>query len=88
MLLIATSTRIFVLARRIVLTGILSFDVGLPTECDDEFWDHPDPEQAWKQPPGPPSKVSFFISFIKQTSILATVLEFEVSLFGSVSVRY
>jgi hypothetical protein len=54
------------------------FDVGLPTDCDDEYWDHPDPKQAWKQPEGKPSKMSFFISFIGQSQILASTLDFLV----------
>lgn len=53
------------------------FDVGLPTDCDDEFWTHPDPSQDWKQPEGIPSKVSFFISHIKQSAILASALEYQ-----------
>lgn len=49
-------------------------DVALPTECDDEFWDHPDPEKAWKQPPGVPCKVAYFNSYMKQNQILAHIL--------------
>lgn len=59
-----------ILGRPCVTDG-WDFDVGLPTECDDEFWNHPDSEKCWKQPNGVPSKVSFFISHIKQTTILA-----------------
>lgn len=53
------------------------FDVGFPTECDDEFWDHLDPHQSWRQPESVPSKISFFISHIKQTAILASALEYQ-----------
>jgi hypothetical protein len=28
-----------------------SFDIDLPVECDDGYWDHPDPAQRLKQPP-------------------------------------
>ncbi|KAF5349865.1 hypothetical protein D9758_014004 [Tetrapyrgos nigripes] len=28
------------------------FDIDLPVQCDDEYWEHPDPELAFKQPPG------------------------------------
>lgn len=58
-----------VLGRPCVTDGRDS-DVGLPTECDDEFWDHPDPEKSWRQPAGVPSQISFFISHIKQTTLL------------------
>ncbi|KAH7929532.1 hypothetical protein BV22DRAFT_1116792 [Leucogyrophana mollusca] len=50
------------------------FDLDLPVECDDEYWEHPDPEKAFKQPPDKPSIVSFFISFVKLNDILAFAL--------------
>ncbi|KAF9256488.1 hypothetical protein L218DRAFT_966338 [Marasmius fiardii PR-910] len=50
------------------------FDLELPIECDDEYWDHPDPELAWRQPPGKPSTMAYFISLLKLTRILAMVL--------------
>ncbi|KAI0312122.1 fungal-specific transcription factor domain-containing protein [Amylostereum chailletii] len=37
-----------------------SIDLEFPIECDDEYWLHPDPEKAFKQPPGKPSKVSYY----------------------------
>ncbi|KAJ6603490.1 hypothetical protein DFH09DRAFT_899313, partial [Mycena vulgaris] len=48
-----------------------SFDIDLPTECDDEYWEHEDPEQAFLQPPGTPSCVAFFNSFLRLNNILA-----------------
>jgi hypothetical protein len=56
-----------------------SFDVGLPTDCDDEYWENDDPDLAFKQPPGKPSKVAFFISLIRQQEILAFALRTIVS---------
>ncbi|KAJ8087145.1 Gypsy retrotransposon integrase-like protein 1 [Marasmius tenuissimus] len=50
------------------------YDLDLPIECDDEYWEHPDPEQAWRQPPGKPSTVSFFVSLLKLVKILALAL--------------
>jgi hypothetical protein len=50
------------------------FDTDFPVDCDDEYWEHPDPEKAFKQPPNKPSKVSFFISILKLNHILAFVL--------------
>jgi hypothetical protein len=56
-----------------------SFDVDLPIDCDDEYWENDDPNLAFKQPPGKPSKVAFFISLIKQQEILALALRTIVS---------
>ncbi|KAK1235053.1 Gypsy retrotransposon integrase-like protein 1 [Marasmius sp. AFHP31] len=50
------------------------YDLDLPIECDDEYWDHPDPDQAWRQPPGKPSTVSFFVSLLKLVKLLALAL--------------
>ncbi|KAH9992246.1 fungal-specific transcription factor domain-containing protein [Russula compacta] len=51
------------------------FDVDLPTEVDDEYWGNEcEPEQAFKQPPGKPSLLSYFISLIKLNEILAVAL--------------
>ncbi|KAK0433522.1 hypothetical protein EV421DRAFT_1741508 [Armillaria borealis] len=36
-----------------------SIEIDVPTECDDEYWVHPDPQQAFKRPLGKPSTVSF-----------------------------
>lgn len=50
------------------------FDLDMPLECDDEYWEHPDPDQAFKQPPGKPSLISYFVSFLKLNHILAFAL--------------
>ncbi|TBU65203.1 fungal-specific transcription factor domain-containing protein [Dichomitus squalens] len=47
------------------------FDIDLPTECDDEYWTNPDPELAFKQSPGQPSKVAFFNCALRLHQILA-----------------
>ncbi|KAF5383426.1 hypothetical protein D9757_006104 [Collybiopsis confluens] len=47
------------------------YDVELPVDVDDEYWDHPDPELNFKQPAGKPSKISFFIHYLKLMDILA-----------------
>ena len=57
-----------------------SFDVDLPVDCDDEYWDHPDPEQRFKQPENKPSLISAFILYIKLNQILSKCLTI-VSLF-------
>lgn len=60
-----------------------SFDVELPVECDDEYWvltDHPNPEKphkkcvVFKQPPGKPSKITYFNCFLRLNQILAFAL--------------
>ncbi|KAL1742414.1 fungal-specific transcription factor domain-containing protein [Schizophyllum fasciatum] len=50
------------------------YDLELPVECDDEYWDHPDPSQAWKQPPGKPSLLSSFISKLHLSAIIPKCL--------------
>ena len=44
--------------------------MDLPLNCDDEYLEHPDPEKAFKQPPGIPSKMDYFISMIRLNQIL------------------
>lgn len=52
----------------------------MPTEVDDEYWENEqDPEQAFKQPPGKPSLLSYFVCFIKLNQILAVALRTIVS---------
>ncbi|KAF5339474.1 hypothetical protein D9758_015322 [Tetrapyrgos nigripes] len=46
------------------------FDIDLPVQCDDEYWEHPDPELAFKQPPGRPSKLVYLITFLRLLDIL------------------
>ncbi|EIW84588.1 hypothetical protein CONPUDRAFT_163669, partial [Coniophora puteana RWD-64-598 SS2] len=50
------------------------FDLDLPVICDDEYWEHQDPEQAFKQPPGKPSYVAYFVTAVKLNQILALAL--------------
>ncbi|KAH9910329.1 fungal-specific transcription factor domain-containing protein [Epithele typhae] len=47
------------------------FDADLPTECDDEYWVASDAGPAFKQPPGTPSKITFFNCFVRLHQILA-----------------
>jgi hypothetical protein len=51
-----------------------SFDVDLPLEVDDEYWETKDPEKAFQQPPGKPSKIAGFNSYLKLTKISAYAL--------------
>jgi len=54
---------------------IPSFDADYPIECDDEYWDTEDHEQAFKQPEGKPCKISSFVCLIKLCEILATSMK-------------
>ena len=56
------------------MAELSSVDVDLPIDCDDEYWIHPDPEQAFKQPEGKPSKVAFFNCMLGLFQIQAYVL--------------
>lgn len=47
------------------------FDIDLPLEVDDEYWDS---AYDFKQPPAVPSKISAFNQFIKITQIMAFTL--------------
>lgn len=57
------------------LTKLPSFDIDLPLEVDDEYWETEDPSVAFQQPPGLPSKVGAFILFIKLSQIVAFALK-------------
>ncbi|KAF9264054.1 hypothetical protein L218DRAFT_247294 [Marasmius fiardii PR-910] len=47
------------------------FDVELPIECDDEYWENADPDLIFKQPPHKPSYISSFVAHTKLCQILA-----------------
>ncbi|KAF7306061.1 Zn(2)-C6 fungal-type domain-containing protein [Mycena chlorophos] len=50
------------------------YDLELPIEVDDEYWEHPDPNQRMKQPPGKPSLVTYFNCHIRLCEILGSTL--------------
>lgn len=58
-----------------------SFDLDLPIECDDEYWENPDPELAFKQPSGKPPVVAYFNTYLKLSQVLAFALRTIVSHF-------
>ena len=66
---------------------VTSFDVDLPIICDDEYWDHPDPEQNFKQPEGKPSRNAFFTYLLRLTQIHSHALRTIVSLVSSCSIN-
>ncbi|KAJ6522875.1 fungal-specific transcription factor domain-containing protein [Mycena capillaripes] len=49
------------------------FDIDLPLECDDEYWEHP--THPFQQPAGVPSRVTFFNTLIGLHHILAFSLK-------------
>ncbi|KAG6920294.1 hypothetical protein DXG01_005063 [Tephrocybe rancida] len=60
--------------------GWKCYDLDLPVECDDEYWEPVDPLLAPQQPPGKPTKLSSFIAFIKLMEILEHAQRTLVSL--------
>ncbi|KAF8173174.1 fungal-specific transcription factor domain-containing protein [Mycena galopus ATCC 62051] len=54
------------------------FDVDLPMEVDDEYWEHP--THPFQQPSGVPSRVAYFNTFIHLNHILAYSLKTLYSL--------
>ncbi|KAF8650427.1 hypothetical protein AX16_005231 [Volvariella volvacea WC 439] len=46
------------------------YDLDLPVNCDDEYWEHPDPQLAWKQPAGKLSMSYAFIALVQLVEIL------------------
>ena len=50
------------------------FDLEFPAECDDEYWEHPDPSKRFKQPPRIPSTVTFSILIERLMSLYEIVL--------------
>ncbi|KAE9406990.1 hypothetical protein BT96DRAFT_986942 [Gymnopus androsaceus JB14] len=50
-------------------TNPADYDLEFPAEVDDEYWLHPDPEQAFKQPVGRPSTVACWIHHLKLLDI-------------------
>lgn len=48
----------------------ISLDLEIPAECDDEYWENANPELAFKQPPGQPSKVAFCVVQLKLLQII------------------
>ncbi|KAK0472520.1 hypothetical protein IW261DRAFT_1507865 [Armillaria novae-zelandiae] len=59
----------------VTLDRLMYFDVELPVECDDEYWDiRPDGEVRFCQPGNKPSKISYFNAQIRLSGIMSVVL--------------
>ncbi|KZV64204.1 hypothetical protein PENSPDRAFT_690958 [Peniophora sp. CONT] len=50
------------------------FDLEMPIDVDDEYWVTPNPEDAFKQPEGKPSKMTAFICQLKLCQVLGFAL--------------
>ena len=53
-----------------LLISHYSFDQDLPLECDDEYWETENPDDAFKQPPGKPSKLAYYLAFLRLMNII------------------
>jgi len=53
----------------ISLLLIFSYDLEMMCDCDDEYWENEDPTLAFIQPPGLPSRMSFFNHWTKLMEI-------------------
>ncbi|KAK7438632.1 Gypsy retrotransposon integrase-like protein 1 [Stygiomarasmius scandens] len=51
-------------------TSMQDFDLEFPIECDDEYWEAKDESQAFVQPAGQPSLVSFWSCYLKLVEII------------------
>ncbi|KAF7345735.1 Zn(2)-C6 fungal-type domain-containing protein [Mycena venus] len=49
------------------------YDVDYLIECDDEYWEHPDPRKRLRQPEGKPARVAFYNTYLRLMEILARV---------------
>jgi len=58
----------------VLFNPLRRFDLDYPIECDDEYWETPDPKDAFKQPPGKPSKITYFVLTLKLAELLGFAL--------------
>ena len=64
-------------------TSARSYDLDLPVEVDDEYWENKCPKLAFKQPSEKPSLVAAFNSLIKLTRVVSIALRTIVSRYSS-----
>ncbi|KAK6992172.1 fungal-specific transcription factor domain-containing protein [Favolaschia claudopus] len=50
------------------------FDLDFPLDVDDEYWETPDPAQAFQQPKGKPSRISAFIAHLRLCQVCSFAL--------------
>lgn len=61
------------------LSSVSSYDIEYPVECDDEYWEHPDPQKNFQQPEGKPSVYAFTVAYCKLVEILGMAQKTIVS---------
>ncbi|KAF8989558.1 fungal-specific transcription factor domain-containing protein [Cyathus striatus] len=61
-----------------------NFDLDMPIECDDEYWENPNPEYRFKQPEGVPSIVSAFNQHLQ----LCKIISFTMSTIYSTKTKW
>ena len=69
------------------LSEFYSYDLDLPLEVDDEYWEVSNPAEAFKQPRDVPSKISALNCYIKIGWILGFVQKTLVSMEYDLLVR-
>jgi hypothetical protein len=57
----------------------ISFDLDLPIECDDEYWEQPN-GLSFKQPQDKPSRMSMFIHVMRIQQLVSYALRTIVSI--------
>ena len=57
-----------------LIKDFFSFDLDLPIECDDEYWDN-----EFQQPSGKPSSITYFNCFLRLMDIFAYAMRLIVS---------
>ena len=58
---------------RSLISDSCSFDLDLPIECDDEYWDN-----GFQQPSGKPSSITYFNCFLRLMDIFAYAMRLIV----------
>ncbi|KAK1229597.1 Gypsy retrotransposon integrase-like protein 1 [Marasmius sp. AFHP31] len=70
-LLVATDTILCAVLGRPRATQPEDYDVELPVECDDEYWEHPGVSgKRFVQPDGQPSSLSYFLALLRLLEIV------------------
>ena len=73
----------FTLTTNFPIEIYVSFDLDLPLEVDDEYWEgRQDSEKTFEQPRNIPSRIVAFNHFIKLTQIMAFTMRTMVCVFG------
>ncbi|KAE9390894.1 hypothetical protein BT96DRAFT_757021, partial [Gymnopus androsaceus JB14] len=70
-MLVITDTETSMLFGRPSATSTQDFDLELPVECDDEYWETESSSQAFTQPPDRPSLVAFWNCYLKLVEIIS-----------------